>query len=90
MLCTLHRCTAVSVYHQFATHRTVSCTAVPQGYAYILTHPGTPTVFYDHFYQEQDNLRKHIADLLGVRRRNGINARSKVRWGNGGASLSRG
>lgn len=24
---------------------------VPLGYAYILTHPGTPTVFYDHFYQ---------------------------------------
>lgn len=23
-----------------------------EGYAYILTHPGTPCVFYDHLYQE--------------------------------------
>ncbi|KAG2436035.1 hypothetical protein HYH02_011747 [Chlamydomonas schloesseri] len=51
---------------------------LPEGYAYILTHPGTPCVFYDHFYQEENNLRKAILDLLKVRRRNGINARSKV------------
>ncbi len=29
---------------------------VALGYAYILTHPGTPTVFYDHFYQEKDGV----------------------------------
>lgn len=23
-----------------------------EGYAYILTHPGTPCVFYDHLYAE--------------------------------------
>ena len=28
---------------------------IPLGYAYILTHPGTPTVFYDHFYQVWNN-----------------------------------
>lgn len=48
------------------------------GYAYILTHPGTPTVFYDHFYQEQGGLRKSIKELLDIRRRHGINCRSKV------------
>lgn len=52
--------------------------SLPLGYAYILTHPGTPTVFYDHFYQERDGLRKAIKDLLEVRTRNGINCRSKV------------
>ncbi|EFJ47473.1 hypothetical protein VOLCADRAFT_74960 [Volvox carteri f. nagariensis] len=51
---------------------------LPEGYAYILTHPGTPCVFYDHFYQEDGGLRKCILELLGVRKRNGVNARSKV------------
>ncbi|GIM08991.1 hypothetical protein Vretimale_12884 [Volvox reticuliferus] len=51
---------------------------LPEGYAYILTHPGTPCVFYDHFYQEDNGLRKCILELLGIRKRNGLNARSKV------------
>lgn len=29
-----------------------------EGYAYIITHPGTPCVFLDHLYQEKDGLRK--------------------------------
>jgi alpha-amylase len=48
------------------------------GYAYILTHPGTPTVFYDHFYQEKDGLRKSILELMALRKKHGINCRSKV------------
>eukprot|EP00798_Chlamydomonas_sp_ICE-L_P008898 gene8898-3784_t len=51
---------------------------LPEGYAYLLTHPGTPTVFYDHFFQEQDGLKKSIWELCGVRTRNKINCRSKV------------
>ncbi|KXZ47781.1 hypothetical protein GPECTOR_33g663 [Gonium pectorale] len=51
---------------------------LPEGYAYILTHPGTPCVFYDHLYQEENNLRKNILELLSIRKRHGINARSKV------------
>lgn len=27
-----------------------------QGYVYILTHPGTPCIFYDHLFQ--DGLRR--------------------------------
>ena len=46
-----------------------------EGYAYILTHPGTPTVFYDHFYQEQGGLRKAILELMAIRTRNGLNCR---------------
>jgi hypothetical protein len=31
---------------------------IQEGYAYILTHPGTPCVFLDHLMQEQGGLRK--------------------------------
>lgn len=51
---------------------------LPEGYAYILTHPGTPCVFCDHLYQEQNGLRKAILELLDIRRRNGLQCRSKV------------
>lgn len=48
-----------------------------QGYAYILTHPGTPVVFYDHFYDF--GLRDVITELIEARRRAGIHCRSSVK-----------
>ncbi|XP_068656894.1 uncharacterized protein [Aristolochia californica] len=48
-----------------------------QGYAYILTHPGTPVVFYDHFYDF--GLRDTITELIEARRRAGIHCRSSVK-----------
>lgn len=48
-----------------------------EGYAYILTHPGTPVVFYDHFWD--GNLRQQILELLQIRRRNGLNCRSEIK-----------
>ncbi|XXG46633.1 hypothetical protein AAC387_Pa02g1430 [Persea americana] len=48
-----------------------------QGYAYILTHPGTPVIFYDHFYDF--GLRDTITELIEVRRRAGIHCRSSVK-----------
>jgi alpha-amylase len=53
-----------------------------EGYAYILTHPGTPCVFYDHFFGNQA-LQEAITALLDVRRRLRISARSEVRFVNG-------
>ncbi|KAG1347818.1 Alpha-amylase isozyme 2A [Cocos nucifera] len=47
-----------------------------QGYAYILTHPGTPVIFYDHFYDF--GLRDTIIELIEARRRAGIHCRSPV------------
>eukprot|EP00270_Netrium_digitus_P009096 TRINITY_DN275_c0_g1_i6.p1 TRINITY_DN275_c0_g1~~TRINITY_DN275_c0_g1_i6.p1 ORF type:complete len:498 (+),score=72.75 TRINITY_DN275_c0_g1_i6:90-1583(+) len=47
---------------------------VMQGYAYILTHPGVPCVFYDHFYDW--GLKDKIKELMSIRRRNKINAKS--------------
>lgn len=48
-----------------------------QGYAYILTHPGTPVIFYDHFYDF--GLRDPIAELIAVRGRTGVHCRSAVK-----------
>lgn len=47
-----------------------------QGYVYILTHPGTPAVFYDHVFS---HLQQDIAKLISVRRRLKIHCRSKIK-----------
>lgn len=47
-----------------------------QGYAYILTHPGTPAVFYDHIFS---HLQQDIARLIAARRRLKIHCRSKIK-----------
>ncbi|KAG6542753.1 hypothetical protein Mapa_015828 [Marchantia paleacea] len=50
-----------------------------KGYAYILTHPGQPTVFYDHFFDWGENIRNAIIDLMQIRKKNGVHSRSSVR-----------
>lgn len=35
-----------------------------QGYAYILTHPGIPTVFYDHFFDWGNSIHDQIVKLV--------------------------
>ncbi|XP_066351798.1 alpha-amylase isozyme 3D [Miscanthus floridulus] len=50
---------------------------VMQGYAYILTHPGVPCIFYDHVFDW--NLKQEISTLSAIRARNGIHAGSKLR-----------
>jgi alpha-amylase len=47
-----------------------------QGYCYILTHPGTPTVFYDHWQDEK--YAEGINAMLQVRKRAGITSRAAV------------
>ncbi|CAI9092719.1 OLC1v1028040C4 [Oldenlandia corymbosa var. corymbosa] len=49
-----------------------------QGYAYILTHPGTPSVFYDHIVSDY---RSEISALISLRNRNKIHCRSTVSRG---------
>uniref|UniRef100_A0A7N0ULS4 1,4-alpha-D-glucan glucanohydrolase n=1 Tax=Kalanchoe fedtschenkoi TaxID=63787 RepID=A0A7N0ULS4_KALFE len=46
-----------------------------QGYAYILTHPGTPAVFYDHIFS---NYQSEIGKLISLRNRKKIHCRSVV------------
>ncbi|KAL5582175.1 hypothetical protein UlMin_014617 [Ulmus minor] len=48
-----------------------------QGYAYILTHPGTPVIFYDHLYDF--GIHDTITELIEARTRAGIHCRSSVK-----------
>ncbi|KAM6576215.1 hypothetical protein CsatB_028052 [Cannabis sativa] len=47
------------------------------GYVYIFTHPGTPSIFYDHLIEW--GLKEQISKLSGIRGRNGINMNSNVK-----------
>ncbi len=46
------------------------------GYVYILTHPGHPTIFYDHYIEW--GLKEPIKAMTEIRKRNGINPTSTV------------
>ncbi|GAB4820889.1 hypothetical protein N2152v2_007935 [Parachlorella kessleri] len=48
------------------------------GYAYILTHPGVPTVFYEHMYDWGHEHHDKIAQLVALRKRCGITADAKL------------
>ncbi|KAL5211725.1 hypothetical protein ABZP36_022572 [Zizania latifolia] len=50
---------------------------VMQGYAYILTHPGNPCIFYDHFFDW--GLKEQIERLISIRNRHGIHPASELR-----------
>eukprot|EP00879_Flechtneria_rotunda_P006432 GHRR01006760.1.p2 GENE.GHRR01006760.1~~GHRR01006760.1.p2 ORF type:complete len:152 (+),score=33.28 GHRR01006760.1:2724-3179(+) len=51
---------------------------VGAGYAYIMTHPGIPCVFWDHYFKWGQELHNSIRALAAVRRRSGILSDSKV------------
>ncbi|MGQ5522521.1 alpha-amylase C-terminal beta-sheet domain-containing protein [Chitinimonas sp. PSY-7] len=57
-------------------HWPVPCDKVMQGYAYVLTHPGIPSVYYPHVYQWR--LRDSIKPLLKLRKEQGITSTSQV------------
>lgn len=46
---------------------------VLQGYCYILTHPGTPTVFYDHWVDPV--FKPSIDAMLNIRKRTGLSSK---------------
>ncbi|TXG52409.1 hypothetical protein EZV62_021578 [Acer yangbiense] len=46
------------------------------GYTYILTHPGIPSIFYDHFFDW--GLKEEITKLVAIRNKHGISTSSKV------------
>ncbi len=51
---------------------------VAMGYAYLLTHPGVPCVFWSHFFDWDDYTRQRIERLMHIRKSMGIHARSRV------------
>jgi alpha-amylase len=52
--------------------------AVGMGYAYTLTHPGLPCVFWPHFFDWGETTRRQILALMRVRGAAGLHARSAV------------
>ncbi|KAH7523622.1 hypothetical protein FEM48_Zijuj06G0031600 [Ziziphus jujuba var. spinosa] len=51
---------------------------VSLGYAYILTHPGIPSIYYDHLFEWGEKKKEELVNLSAIRTRNGINATSSV------------
>lgn len=51
---------------------------VAMGYAYLMTHPGVPCVFWPHYFDWGRDTRQRIDHLIQVRKAAGIHARSGV------------
>jgi alpha-amylase len=51
---------------------------VEQAYAFILTHPGVPCVFWKHYFDWGDDLRMKIRALINARKVAGVNAGSAL------------
>ncbi len=51
---------------------------VEQGYAYTLTHPGVPCVYWKHYFDWGTDLRAKIKALINARKVAGVNAGSTV------------
>ena len=65
------RCAGSTQQHwPFPEHR------IPLGYAYLFTHPGNPTIFWDHYFNS--NHRDVLDQLIALRKRNGLHAKSSV------------
>jgi len=48
------------------------------GYAYILTHPGIPCVFWPHFFDWGQDYRSRLQTLIDIRKRAGVNSTSRM------------
>lgn len=57
-------------------HWPVPCTKVMEGYAYIMTHPGIPTVYWAHAYDW--GLYDEIKTLVDLRSAQGLTSESSV------------
>lgn len=51
---------------------------VEQGYAYLLTHPGVPTVYWKHYFDWGADLRARIEALINARKSAGVHAGSTL------------
>jgi alpha-amylase len=51
---------------------------VEQGYAYILTHPGVPCVYWKHYFDWGTRLRERIKALVNARKAAGVHAGSEL------------
>ncbi|TCP24740.1 putative secreted protein (Por secretion system target) [Tenacibaculum skagerrakense] len=53
-------------------------TNIRKGYAYILTHPGNPMVFWTHYFDTGSGVRNAIKDLIAIRKDARIFAGSSI------------
>lgn len=51
---------------------------VEQAYAYILTHPGVPTVYWKHYFDWGGNLQAKIKAMINARKIAGVHSGSKI------------
>ncbi len=51
---------------------------VEQAYAYILTHPGVPSVYWKHYFDWGESLRGKIGALINARKVAGVHAGSRL------------
>jgi len=51
---------------------------VLQGYAYLLTHPGIPCVFWTHYFDYGPTIQSKIKSLISIRKRNHLTRTSVV------------
>ncbi len=49
-----------------------------QSYAYILTHPGVPCIYWDHFYKFGNTVQTEIKKLIKIRKEQGLHSTSVV------------
>ena len=49
-----------------------------QGYAFILTHPGTPCVFWKDIFDAGPDGERRVRDLIAIRKSYGIHSESRV------------
>lgn len=49
-----------------------------EGYAYIMTHPGMPTVFWEHLYMDSNRVKEGVLEMIEMRKRNGIQSDSSI------------
>lgn len=51
---------------------------VVQTYAYLLTHPGVPCIYWPHLFDWGDAVKGEISDLIAIRKNAGIHSQSNV------------
>ncbi len=51
---------------------------VEMGYAYLLTHPGVPCIFWSHYFDWGSPTRHQLDRLIKIRKEHGLHARSTL------------
>ena len=74
----LEYCREESYRHQNEPIRHFTGKMADLGYAYLLTHPGVPCVFWPHYFDWGEPARRRIDRLIRVRQHAGVHASSHV------------